>query len=196
MSRSPDAAAVLAAAATATMPVNNFGPGGAGDFPGANMNMNPYQPVAAAPPMQQQASVSNTWHQALMEQAFVMPGNSPGVPGGPGVVPGVPGQLPGVSGGGRAKPRQPSSAAKTVKAAVLSPAGVSVLCLIGTFLVTFAALCAIQPPFTYSKPGPECPLEADKFSAARAAVSALIATAVATVILLIVFIVRRRQRKV
>jgi hypothetical protein len=164
------------------MPVNNFGPGGAGDFPGANMNMNPYQPVAAAPPMQQQASVSNTWHQALMEQAFAMPG--------------VPGQLPGVSGGGRAKPRQPSSAAKTVKAAVLSPAGVSVLCLVGTFLVTFAALCAIQPPFTYSKPGPECPLEADKFSAARAAVSALIATAVATVILLIVFIVRRRQRKV
>jgi hypothetical protein len=90
---------------------------------------------------------------------------------------------------------QAASAATGLKRAVTSPWGVAVLCVLGVFLVSFILLCAIQPPFTYSKPKPEAPLDTDKFDPARAAVGAAIAAGVAALVTAIVAAVRTRGGK-
>ena len=77
---------------------------------------------------------------------------------------------------------------------MLSPAGVSVICLVAVFVVSFVGMCAIQPPFTKRKADADHPLVADKFSVGRAAVSAVIATLVAGVIMAIVALVQWRGR--
>jgi ABC-type Fe3+ transport system permease subunit len=78
---------------------------------------------------------------------------------------------------------------------VLSPVGVSVICLLGVFVVGFVGMCAIQPPFTKRKADADHPLEADKFSVGRAAAAAAISTLVAALIMAIVALVQWRGRK-
>lgn len=98
----------------------------------------------------------------------------------------------GGGGGGANGQQQPRAAAAPPSLWYKSSVFQHAMCILAVFLLSFVLLVAIKPGFTYTKPKNE--LEARKFSAARAAVVATGATALAVVIMLVVALVLSRKK--